>query len=332
MTLYRRKTIGFVISAFFGNCAVPAFILLAATVFPCPAFALETPSQPGDKLFGFAGHLFETGEYDAAITEYLRFIHLYPGDGRTGEAMFQAGMAHFRQGRHGRATTLFERVVREEETMSDVAVEAAFMAAESDRRRNDHSSALSRLNTLASRDFEAAIRDRALYAIGWILLERRDHSSAGRAFSAISEEGAQRYRAREITGRLETEPGELPVKHPAAAAVLSIVPGGGYLYTGRYRDAGISFVLVSAGAGASWESFDNGLNVLGAVLAIVSAGFYSGSIYGSVGAAHKYNSWVYEAFIDDLKSARPDPAAEFSSADAPPPTTNFPGFVMRLPF
>jgi len=327
-----RKNKGFILSTRLGNLAVRAFVLLAATVFLSPAFASETHSEPEDKLLRFAAHLFEAGEYDAAITEYLRFSHLYPDDERAAEAIFRAGMAHFRQGRYGRATTLFERTVREEETMSAVAVEAAFMAAESDRRRNDHSSALSRLNTLASRDFEAAIRDRALYAIGWILLERRDHSSAARAFSAISEEGEHRYRSREIAGRLETEPGELPVKRPAAAAVFSIVPGGGYLYTGRYRDAWISFVLVSASAGASWESFDNGLNVLGAVFAFVSAGFYSGSIYGSVGAAHKYNSRVYDEFIDDLKRGRPDPAAGFSSADAPPPARDIPGLVLRFPF
>ena len=335
LILRRRKTIAHVISTLLGNLgnrASLASALLATAVFFSPVFAAETAPVSDDKLFGFAAHLFETGEYDAAITEYLRFVHHYPDDGRTGEAMFQAGMAHFRQGRYGRATSLFESVVREGDTMSTYAVESAFMAAESDRRRNDHSSALSRLNALASRDFEAEIRDRALYAIGWILLERRDHSSAARAFSAISEEGEDRYRPRDITGRLELELNELPVKRPAAAAIFSIVPGGGYLYTGRNRDAWISFVLVSAGAGASWESFDNDLNVLGAVLAIVSAGFYSGSIYGSVGAAHKYNSRVYEEFINDLKSGRPDPAAGFSSANTPPPTQNPPGLVMRFPF
>ena len=332
MILYLRKIIGFIISTLSANRAIPAGAILAATVLFSPGFAEETAPLSEDSLFGFAGHLYETGEYDAAITEYLRFVHHYPDDKRSEEAMFQAGMAHFSQGRYGRATTLFERVVREGQTMSAFAVEAAFMAAQSDRRRNDHASALSRLNALASRDFDAAIRDRALYGIGWILLERRDHSSAARAFSAISEQGEDRYRPHEITGRLETEPRELPVKRPAAAAVFSIVPGGGYLYTGRNRDAWISLVLVSGGAAASWESFDNDLNVLGAVLAIVSAGFYSGSIYGSMGAAHKYNSRVYEEFIDDLRSGRPDPAAGFSSANTPPPTPNTPGLVMRFPF
>ncbi len=335
MILHHRKTIGHIINKLLGNPgnrAGLASALLATALLLSPVFAAETDPVSDDKLFGFAAHLYETGEYDAAITEYLRFAHHFPDDARTGEAKFRAGMANFRQGRYGKAASLFESVVREGDTMSAIAVEAAFMAAESDKRRNDHSSALSRLNVLASRDFEPTIRDRALYAIGWILLERRDHSSAARAFSAISEEGEDRYRPHDITGRLESELNELPVKRPAAAAVFSIVPGGGYLYTGRNRDAWISLVLVSAGAGASWESFDNGLNVLGGVLAFASAGFYSGSIYGSVGAAHKYNRRVYDEFIDDLKRGRPDPAAGFSSADAPPPTTNTPGLVMRFPF
>lgn len=81
----------------------------------------------------------------------------------------------------------------------------------------------------------------------------------------------------------------MPGKNPVLAGLFSVVPGGGFLYTGRIRDAAAAFFL-NAGLGlAAWKAFEQDNPALGGVISFVGAGFYSGSIYGSVSAAHKFN-------------------------------------------
>jgi hypothetical protein len=82
---------------------------------------------------------------------------------------------------------------------------------------------------------------------------------------------------------------DLPLKKPALAGTLSIIPGAGQLYCGRYEDALAAFLVNGALAWASYESFDNDLNALGGLLAFVGAGFYVSNVYGALSSAHKFN-------------------------------------------
>jgi tetratricopeptide (TPR) repeat protein len=290
------------------KCRITAIMAAFVVIFcftPSAAFG-ETSFDP-DAMFSFADHLYEQNEFNAAIAEFARFMHAYPNDGRRPEAMFKTGMSHFRQGRYGRAIEIFDQGIRDDET-TKWAFESAFMAAESYRRLNQSDEALARLDILTRETFDPAIRNRALYAIGWVLLEQREHAAAERVFDSISDQQRAFYQIDNLLKRLERRD-ELPTKSPVAAGIYSVVPGGGYLYTDRRSDALISFIFIAAGAGASYESFDNDLNVLGSILAITTLGFYSGSIYGSIGAAHKYNDRVYEDFVTDLRRNRPNPAA-----------------------
>jgi tetratricopeptide (TPR) repeat protein len=286
--------------------ALIKFFVVIFCLTPSAAFGESSLYDP-DTMFSFADHLYEQNEFNAAIAEFARFMHAYPNDGRRPEAMFKTGMSHFRQGRYGRAIEIFDQGIRDDET-TKWAFESAFMAAESYRRLNQSNEALSRLDILTRETFDPAIRNRALYAIGWILLEQREHAAAERVFDSISDQERAIYQIDNLLKRLGRRD-ELPTKSPVAAGIFSVVPGGGYLYTDRRSDALISFIFLAAGAGASYESFDNDLNILGSILAITTLGFYSGSIYGSIGAAHKYNDRVYDDFVADLKRNRPNPAA-----------------------
>jgi hypothetical protein len=78
-------------------------------------------------------------------------------------------------------------------------------------------------------------------------------------------------------------------KDPVLAGIFSLVPGGGFLYTARFQDALAAFVLNAGLIWAAYTAFENDNPALGGVISFVEAGFYSGGIYGSVAAAHKYN-------------------------------------------
>lgn len=281
---------------------VACFVWIA-TVFQAPA--VKAHCDDADGLFSFAKQAYQQGDYETAIAEFTRFMHFYPRDERLPEAMFTTGMSFFNQGRFVKAVDIFDRVIQQFGHTDD-AVESAFMAAQCDKRLNDDDAALHRLNALTHERFDPDVRDRAFYHMGWLFLERRDHASAGRAFDAIRDANRGIFGTDDLMRRLK-DLEQLPTKSPITAGILSIIPGGGYLYTNRAQDAFISFVFIAAGAGAAWESFDNDLNVIGSIAAIVTLGFYSGSAYGSIGAAHKYNARAYDNFIYDLKQNRPGP-------------------------
>lgn len=305
------------------------FVFLAvACIAPSMAFSRELPPD-ADAVFAFAEHAYAQGDYGIAVQEFKRFVFFFPDDPRAEQAMFKTGMSHFNQGRFGRAVEAFDAVVRKY-GHTGYAIESAFMGAESDKRLGDHDAALYRLNALTSDRFDPVVQDRALYGIGWLFLERRNHASAGRAFAAIDDTRKTVFQADDILARLD-ELETLPGKSPTAAGLFSAVPGGGYLYTGRRSDALISFVFTGAAAGAAYESFDNDLNVLGSILAVVAAGFYSGSIYGSIGAAHKYNDRVYDGFVADLKRRTPDPAVD-RPGFVPGPQKGAVGFTLNVSF
>jgi hypothetical protein len=93
-----------------------------------------------------------------------------------------------------------------------------------------------------------------------------------------------------------------PTKSPRLAGFLSVLPGAGFAYCGRYRDALAAFLLNAGLILAACESFDNDNEALGAVIAFVGAGFYGGNIYGAVSSAHKYNRSSRQRFLEDLHS------------------------------
>jgi len=57
----------------------------------------------------------------------------------------------------------------------------------------------------------------------------------------------------------------------------------------EFTDAFAAFGLNVGLMLAAYTAFDNGNPALGGVIGFVETGFYSGSIYGAVSAAHKYN-------------------------------------------
>ena len=82
------------------------------------------------------------------------------------------------------------------------------------------------------------------------------------------------------------------------------MPGAGHLYCERYRDALTAFIVNGLFAWAAYEAFDNESPALGSLISVVAFGFYSGSIFGSVSGAHKFNQNQTQHFIETLKSEK----------------------------
>ena len=147
----------------------------------------------------------------------------------------------------------------------------------------------------------AAIRDEAYYRLGWIAIESADWQTAREEFSHLSPGFQQRHHLNQLSDQLDTADQTIARKNPTLAGFLSVVPGLGQAYCGRYQDALIAFLLNSGLILAAYESFDHELYALGGVITFVEFGFYAGNIYGAVSDAHKFNQVGTQRFIERLK-------------------------------
>ena len=251
-----------------------------------------------DDQFNYAHTCLKARDYDCTIAEFRRFTHFFPGDTRVPEALLQMGRAQLLANRPERAVASFEALIRRFEN-HPLAVQAAFLKAESWVRRQAHLQAVLTLNNLIQSTRDEAVRDRARFRIAWIHVDRGDWPAARSALNAISPERRDDYRVATLLADLDAA-ARIPTKSPALAGGLSLVPGLGQLYCERYEDAIIAFLVNGGLILASVEAFNHDLYALGGALGFVELGFYAGNIYGAVNDAHKYNRRAVRAFSSGL--------------------------------
>ncbi|NOY69518.1 MAG: tetratricopeptide repeat protein [Deltaproteobacteria bacterium] len=280
-------------------------LIFLSTVFSATcAYPAMSPCRTADDVFSFAQSLEKDSDYDSAVSEFKRFVFFFPNDQKVPEALFSAGMARFNQHRYSDAIALFASV-EEKYGTSDTAIESVFMISRCLVAAQETESAILILKRLSSSLFDQSVHDRALVQTGWLYLQKSGRKfnidAAKKAFSAVSDSGKKAFHIQAILHELDAKGKNIPKKSPFLAGLFSIVPGGGYLYCGRYRDAGMAFFLNSVLFTAAYESFDKRLYTLGGMLGAVGVGFYGGSIYGGITSAHKYNARAKGRFLNGLK-------------------------------
>lgn len=280
----------------------PAIAIILATALCFAATAGARQANPltidADGQFGFAESLFRAGDYAQGIGEFRRFIFFFPRDHRVAEALYKIGLSQYEIGRYADAVKTFTEITQRFPA-SQLSRDAHFKVSESYLKSGAAAQAVITLENYLQTTEDGDIRDEIYYRMGWIFVAGADWPRAEGAFAEISSTNRNMYRLDDLEEIL-AHAGELPCKNPTTAGVLAILPGVGHLYTGRPRDALISFVINAGLILAAVESFDNDLPVLGGVFTMVGLGFYSGNIYSAVNSAHKFNRTTTRSFIDQL--------------------------------
>jgi len=255
-----------------------------------------------DTQYRYAQSRLDAGAFDEAIAEFNRFVHFFPADLRVPRARFQTGVAHYRAGRYAAAAVVFEEQTSAYQGLP-LQNEAFFMLCRSHANQGMIEQAMVDLHNLLAVAADADVIDRARYELGWLHVDRGQWHEADQSFDGITPANRGRFHVTSLRQSL-AESRAIPAKNPTTAGVLSIVPGAGQLYCGRYRDA-LTALAVNAGLiWAAWEAFDNDLPALGGVITFVEFGFYAGNIYGAVGSARKYNRTRIESFKNNLNRHR----------------------------
>lgn len=238
-----------------------------------------------------ADAFMEEGEYYRAVTEYKKFLILFPDSGKADYASFEIGMAYFKGEEYGAAAKAF-LAVRNKYPESRFAIQAGYLEGISQWKMKNYDRARVALESLVEQHPDSEYAPRSLVAI---CLAALDESKAEVSRQAL-ERFLDRYpgrpdeeNVREAAALIDRYQ-ELPEKSPVLAGVMSaILPGSGYIYAEHYGDGITAFLI-------------NGLFIAGTVTAIhqenyavagivggVGVPFYLGNIYGSANAAKKWN-------------------------------------------
>lgn len=280
-------------------------------LLPINGFSGNVIVVDAQRQFQLAQTLFSEKEFLAAANEYIRFYHLFPNHENVALAGYKTGVCFFYAGRFQDAIRHLEKISGD---FSDdgFAPDAMFKLSEVYAAMEKPGRAVAVLRGLITLTGNTPVRDRACFILGWLLLDnvhelksQSDYKidpvkEAENFFSMISPQGKKEYRIEESIASLKKRH-LVKKKSPATAGALSVVPGGGFLYCERYRDALVSFLLNSSLILAAYHSFENDNDFLGGVISFVEAGFYTGNIYGSVSSAHKYNRNKQKKYINKLK-------------------------------
>jgi tetratricopeptide (TPR) repeat protein len=277
----------------------PALLFLCSWMLalaPVWASALVIDAQ---RQLQYADQLYSQGQFVRAAEEYERFAFFFPDAPEHHLALFKAGQAFLQAGDHGTALKRFNALTARE-PLDAVAVDAHFMAAECHERTGNPNLAVLEMQKLITRTDDGALRDNAYLRIAWIHIGQMDWDGGRYALRRISPVGRERHKVAALEDEL-ARGNEISRKSPSLAGTLSILPGAGQLYCGRYEDALAALVVNGGLFLAAYESFDHDLDALGALLSIVGLGFYSANIYGAVTDAHKYNQAHQQDFVDQLR-------------------------------
>ena len=273
-------------------------VLLAVVLLPYQARAGSPEND--NKQFEFAEQLFTEKDFNRAITEYKRFIFLFPDNNLCEKASFRICESHFRAGRWVGAIASSRKFI-EEFPHSPMFNDALYLKGISEKNLKMYDEALSSFKSIIE-SYSEPLRNKAFYQVALMYVEMENWGSAREYFLKVSDQNTLYPSACLFSSGLENID-NLPHKSPALAGTFAaIIPGAGHLYTERPQDALIAFLLNGAFIWAAVELFNDDNYVAGGVVSFFELGWYSGNIYSAVSSAHKYNRRVKGEFIQNLKN------------------------------
>ena len=268
------------------------FLILAFQ--PYNSFALEKKLIITSGMqYEYALELFETQDYDTAIVEFKRFVHFFPESEYLDQAEYNIAVCLFNMNKYHEAARAFNEIIIKDQD-NDIIEKAVFFQSRSFMKLGNRGYAQIVLQNYLKLVDDINIKDKIYFNLAQIQLSNARQFKQGslalakKYLSKISTPNANKYKTDEYSD-LILKAEHAPRKNPKAAGFFAIIPGGGFLYSERYHDALITFILNTGLMYAAWEAWDSDNKALAGVIGFVETGFYTGNIYGSITSAHKYN-------------------------------------------
>ncbi len=233
-------------------------------------------------LLSLGDHLFSVGNYDAAITEYKRFLFFYPDDVRAAETYYNIGRAYRAQAQWSAAIVAMRAAMlhaTDSETKSTYQLELAVMLIAG----QNYELAQLELIKVTLRSPSAGLLRRAAFLKGVAYLYQFRWQEA--------QEALQHYTDDAELNTLFDSAIRSSRKSVKVAKILSaILPGAGQVYAGDWGD-GLNALMLNGGLGfVTVNTALDGYYVDAVLLgATIFLRYYQGNFYHAGKAAEDFN-------------------------------------------
>jgi len=249
----------------------------------------------------FADHLFGIGEYDRAITEYLRYkFETGIGEKQVAVVDYKTALCYQKLGKSEKAAEILNRLYAEKSYLTEEALFDLALLSYKDSRL---SNSVDELNEYITKFPNGQFKDDVEYMLAVSYMQDGNFKEVRRVLTAIKQnDGAYANSAEDLLRELKAE-GNIKLKSKRTAGMLStVLPGAGQFYAGRKGDGIATLLINSVVTGSAILAFDNDEDVFGYFMSFWGASFYLGNIYSAISAANKYNRQKTEDFKEGLLS------------------------------
>jgi predicted negative regulator of RcsB-dependent stress response len=268
------------------------------------------PPQPGENLI-FAETLFAERDFYRAITEYKRELFRSPDAPWASWIRFRIGQSYLEGGKLEAAWTVFSDLA---DRAADERLQtwAHLTRARIFYLQGRYQQAIGLLDKMDEND--PVLAGTAAYLRGCSHLRTGEFVDAKRSFESMRAGHALSEKAGWLAAQMDRAE-DLPEKSPVLAGLLSMVPGLGHVYLEEYAVGFTALIWNGLFGYATYDTFRRGHYGVGALLAALELLWYTGTIYGAVSGAHRYNRDARLNFLDDLEAGAgldvpfPDPKA-----------------------
>lgn len=262
-----------------------------ANAFLFAAICAAMPSAAGPAQASLAEDYASSGDHAAAAREFRRLeAAAAPGDaGLRGALLLSAAESYRQIGDWSRMGRMLDKLEEESDLRRPIEGEIAFLRMKRAEGLGEWASAAEWGETLAdSLDGDHALAARRLAAADWLMAGDADSARAAAAGQNGCRDAIDRY---DRGCR----------KSPKVGGWLGVVPGLGYAYSGEWGNAMRSLFLNGIFGWAMYETADHDQWGLFAVTTFFELTWFTGSIYGGIDAAHRYNRDRLGAAADEIR-------------------------------
>lgn len=238
-------------------------------------------------------HFLSLGNYDAAITEYKRFLFFHPDDARVSDVYYNIGRAYREQGLWQEAITAMRTATHhatDRETKSEYQIELAVTLI----ANQNYDLARLELIKVTMRAPSALLYRRAIFLQAVAYLYQFRWEEARKAL--------QNYTADERLDALFASAINTRRKSVKVAKILSaILPGAGQVYAGNWLDGLNALVLNGALGFIAVDAALDGHYVDAALWATtILFRYYQGALYHAGKAAEEFNEEISRQAAENI--------------------------------
>ena len=277
------------------------FILLFSTILLSVADAKVPPDYYSpENVLKFADFLYAQGDYLRAAGEYQRYLFHQPQE--SAQIRYKIAVCYRFGGKTEQAIQGFESLLRTD-PKSEFASRAYYQIGATYFLQDQFERSVQFLGEALPHITDARQHAEAAQLIGLSYLRQKRWSKASEVFKALQTSDIIPIREKAEVYHIYAERGaDLPTRSPLLAGTLSIIPGAGRLYTGRFADALTTLFTVGLTGWQAYDGFrrDGVSSAKGWTLGTLCGIFYVGNIYGSVISARVYNRHITDEFLATL--------------------------------